>query len=129
MNKQFCNVPVELIVSLRHAIKRGSWLRIFAAARNLVDSAACNPNAEALQPVEGDLLPPVGSTVLIHLASPGKWVEREVVGYYVWGDLGGQENLHRVFVRVKDKDGHLNARPLNDIRLPRSKKDLEAGVA
>jgi hypothetical protein len=68
-----------------------------------------------LPPVEGDLLPPVGSKVLIHLNSLSKWVEHEVVGYYVWGNLGDEENLHRVFVRVVDADGILNARLLSDV--------------
>jgi hypothetical protein len=68
-----------------------------------------------LEPVEGDLLPPVGEKVLIHLASLDGWVEHEVVGYYVWGDHNGSNSLHRVIIRVKDKDGILNARSLSDV--------------
>lgn len=68
------------------------------------------------QPVEGDLLPPVGSKVLIHLASLDEWVERTVTGYYVWGDLGGSKHLHRVFVRVVSESGYPNARMLHEVR-------------
>ena len=72
---------------------------------------------EPLEPVEGDLLPAIGSKVLIHLASQDQWVEHTVAGYYVWGDLDGRENRrHRVFVRVVDADGILNARMLCDVR-------------
>lgn len=66
--------------------------------------------------VENDLLPPVGAKVLIHLNSLDSWVEHEVVGYYAWGNFHGYKNLHRVFVRVKDKDGYLNARLLEEVR-------------
>ena len=69
-----------------------------------------------LEPVEGDLLPPVGSKVLIHLASPDAWVEHTVAGYYVWGDLGGNKHLHRVFVRVVSESGYPNARMLHEVR-------------
>lgn len=69
----------------------------------------------AIDPVEGDLLPVVGSTVSIHLNSPDKWVNHTVVGYYVWSDLKGNTSLNRVFVRVKDDQGYLNARMLCDV--------------
>lgn len=69
-----------------------------------------------LEPVEGDLLPPVGSKVLIHLASPDAWVEHTVAGYYVWGDLSGDKHLHRVFVRVVSDGGYPNARLLCDVK-------------
>jgi hypothetical protein len=69
----------------------------------------------AVPPVDGDLLPPIGSRVLIHLASCDKWVERTVVGYYVWGSFDSTR-LHRVFVRVRCSDGILNARSLCDVR-------------
>lgn len=72
----------------------------------------------ALPAVEGDLLPPIGSTVLIYLASGDKWAPHTVAGYYVWGDLHGNPELHRVFVRVVDSDDSPNARMLRDIRLP-----------
>lgn len=69
-----------------------------------------------LEPVYGDVLPQVGDKVLIHLGRSERWVERTVVGYYVWKELGGSDTLHRVFVRVKDKDGNDNARMLKDVR-------------
>lgn len=72
--------------------------------------------AVKLPDVEGDVLPEVGSTVLIHLASSDTWVPRSVVGHYAWGDLGGNDSLHRIFVRVRDAEGHLNARLLKDVR-------------
>ena len=72
--------------------------------------------AEPLEPVHGDELPPIGSKVLIHLASCDEWIEHTVAGYYAWGDLDGYEHLHRVFVRVRDSDGYLNARLLKDVR-------------
>lgn len=69
-----------------------------------------------LEPVEGDLLPAIGEEVLIHLARSDKWVPHRVVGYYAWGDHGGNDSLHRVFVRVVDADGYPNARLLKDVR-------------
>ncbi|MEE5149082.1 hypothetical protein V2J91_23590 [Pseudomonas alliivorans] len=71
---------------------------------------------EALEPVVGDQLPPVGSKVQIHLGSLDAWVDHTVAGYYVWGDLGGNDSLSRVFVRVRDESGYLNARLLKDVR-------------
>ncbi|MDH1575470.1 hypothetical protein [Pseudomonas sp. GD03746] len=79
----------------------------------LSDSAA--PIAP-LPPVVGDLLPPVGSKVLIHLAREDEWVEHTVVGYYAWENLRPDPSVHRVCVRVRDADGYLNARGLGDIR-------------
>ena len=73
------------------------------------------PSSKPIPPVEGDLLPPIGSKVLIHLASCDSWVEHEVVGYYVWPELRpGMGYL--VNVRVRDKAGYLNARALKDVR-------------
>jgi hypothetical protein len=76
-----------------------------------------------LEPVTGDILPPINSEVYIHLASCDKWVKHTVVGYYVWGPISHQvqgdpkeSNVHRVFVRVMDSEGYFNARLLNDIR-------------
>lgn len=69
-----------------------------------------------MEPIDGNLLPPIGSQVLIHLNSRNDWVEHTVTGYYVWGDLGGNDSLHRVFVRVIDPEGTPNARMLKDVR-------------
>lgn len=83
--------------------------------------AASTERAGELEPVEGDQLPRVGTKVLIHLASRDEWVEHTVEGYYVWGALScqvkdGEKNAHRVFVRVRDADGYLNARLLSEVR-------------
>lgn len=78
-------------------------------------SASAEPSAP-LPPIEGDLLPAIGSKVLIHLAREDKWVEHTVVGYYVWDNLRPDPSVHRVFVRVRDDQGYLNARMLGDIR-------------
>lgn len=75
-----------------------------------------NPAPEALSAVDGDLLPAIGEKVLIHLNSSDSWVEHRVVGYYVRGDLGRNTGFHRVFVRVVDSNGYLNARLLQDVR-------------
>ncbi|MCE1114157.1 MULTISPECIES: hypothetical protein [Pseudomonas] len=69
-----------------------------------------------LPPVEGNLLPSIGSEALIYLARENKWVEHTVVGYYVWENHRPDPSVHRVFVRVRDHQGHLNARMLGDIR-------------
>lgn len=71
---------------------------------------------QAYEPVYADLLPPLGSDVLIHLSSCDRWVLHTVVGYYVWGDHKGDPHLQRVFVRVADADGCLNSRILADVR-------------
>lgn len=74
------------------------------------------PQLKPLEPVEGDLLPAIGSKVLIYLARQDEWVEHAVVGYYVLGGMDRDERMHRVFVRVVDADGILNARMLRDVR-------------
>jgi hypothetical protein len=88
--------------------------RIYAAM--LAAAPLPQVQSEALEPVDGDVLPAVGSKVLIHLGRQDAWVEHEVTGYYVWGDLGKNPALHRVFVRVKDAQGYDNARLLMDVR-------------
>lgn len=77
-------------------------------------------NLEAIEPLErvsGDLLPPVGSVVHIHLGRQDAWVPHTVTGYYAWADLGGSRALQRLFVRVKDSQGYPNARLLQDVRV------------
>lgn len=71
-----------------------------------------------LEPVHGDVLPSVGAKVLIHLASQDAWLPHVVVGYYVWPSLDGNPARQRVFVRVRDSSGCLNARMLCDVRRP-----------
>lgn len=69
-----------------------------------------------LSPIEGDQLPAMGETVHIHLSSINSWEPYRVVGFYAWGDLGGNEGLHRVFVRLVSATGTENCRLLCDIR-------------
>jgi hypothetical protein len=80
--------------------------------------AARTAREAALEPVHGDVLPPVGADVLIRLASEDAWLPHVVTGYYVWPSLDGDARRHRVFVRVKDADGTPNARMLCDLRRP-----------
>ena len=84
--------------------------------------------AISLPPVEGDILPAVGSKVLIHLASQDAWVEHTVAGYYVWPNHGLAPRVFRVFVRVRDADGYLNARSLEDIRYPETASPAPAAA-
>lgn len=84
----------------------------------LVISAIMDALPERLPPVGGDLLPLIGSKVLIHLAREDAWVEHTVAGYYAWPNLRDDPNVHRVVVRVRDSQGYLNARSLKDIRYP-----------
>lgn len=85
---------------------------------NIIKDAEINHGGKLIDnaPVKGDLLPQIGETVLINLASQNEWVKHTVAGYYVWGSLGEDKNLHRVFIRVRDEDGNLNARLLSDIK-------------
>lgn len=105
------------------------------AAANPGDLVALTPQSAeaahpvAVAPVDGDLLPAIGDTVLIHLSSPEGWFPHRVVGYYVWKDHGGSKSLHRVFVRVADVDGHLNARPLDAIRRVGEETDQQPASA
>lgn len=77
------------------------------------------------EPVEGDLLPAIGSRVLIHLASNDAWVEHTVTGFYVWGALANVSPAYsRVFVNVVSDDGYPNAWLLADVR-PATKPVVE----
>jgi len=87
-------------------------------AQNLIRAFLTRQSAPAakLEPVHGDVLPPVGSKVHVELGSSG-WHEQTVTGYYAWPSHGLDKNLHRVFVRVVDDQGTQNARLLADVRL------------
>lgn len=76
----------------------------------------------ALPPFYKDVLPPIGEKVLIKPSPCDEWAEHTVVGYAVWQDLGGDDWLHRVFVRVKSEEGHLNVRMLKHVRPIDSKR-------
>lgn len=58
------------------------------------------PVKPVLEPVEGDLLPPVGSRVYIRHARDNNAHACTVTGYYVWEAFDGHAWLHRVFVRM-----------------------------
>lgn len=108
-------MDVNKLIAENEALKRGRGqilAELTAANTKLASIYAQKP----LDPVEGDLLPPIGSDVFIYFASCDKWVKHRVVGYYVWGSRFSGDNLHRVFVRVVDADGILNARLLNGVR-------------
>lgn len=81
-----------------------------------------SPNYHDQEPVSGDVLPKIGSKVLIHLNSVGTWVERTVAGYYAYKATGncirsGNERFfHRVYVRVVDDNGFENSRLLCDTK-------------
>ena len=85
----------------------------------MVNDTLCRVQAGmALAPVGGDMLPPIGERVLIHVATENAWITHMVVGYYVWpwGKENMENNLWRVFVRVVSDKGHENARELQAIR-------------
>lgn len=63
-------------------------------------SRAAAPKAAPVEPVHGDVLPPVGSRVYIRHGRDNDAHACTVTGYYAWGDLGGDKRLHRVFVRL-----------------------------
>jgi hypothetical protein len=98
---------IPCLVASRH-----SWAKTAETLQQRLAEAE-----KKLDPVDGDLLPAVGSKVFIHLARSDSWAEHTVVGYYAWDNHGLDKNVHRVFVRVRDSQGYLNARLLNDIRL------------
>ena len=83
---------------------------------------AHQPAQEQAEKVDGDMLPPVGAKVLIHLGRQDAWVEHTVTGYYVWPACkhqvkDGEKDAHRVFVRVKDAQGYDNARLLSEVKV------------
>lgn len=63
----------------------------------------------------GDVLPQIGETVLIHLARQNEWVPHQVVGYFAWPSHCGTYSLSRLFIRVRDANGLTNARLLYDV--------------
>lgn len=58
------------------------------------------PQRTEQETVHGDVLPPVGSRVYIRHGRDDDAHACTVVGYFAWPDLGGNKNLHRVFVRL-----------------------------
>lgn len=98
--------------------------RIFSVIKDAKDGKATPESLLALleeyaflrtlEPVDRDKLPPIGSEVEIHLGRQDAWVKHVVVGYFAWGSHSTKD--HRVFVRVMDGDGYLNARMIDEIR-------------
>lgn len=66
------------------------------------------PAGYALVPIEGDLLPVLGSRVYIRHARDDLAHACTVTGYYAWGDLGGNPRLHRVSVRLAYEVGGIS---------------------
>ncbi|PTN60556.1 hypothetical protein C9884_19025 [Klebsiella pneumoniae] len=64
---------------------------------------------------DGNDLPPVGSDVLIHLASIDKWVPHTVTGYDIKPHLEGDAAYHRIFINV-ESGKCINCRLLMDVR-------------
>lgn len=56
--------------------------------------------ARRLEPVLGDVLPPIGSRVFILHGRDDAAHACTVTGYYAWNDLQRDPHLHRVFVRL-----------------------------
>lgn len=107
--------PIEPIQKLRPDFLAGYE----AGQKDAKASARLHSGNPLLPPVEGDMLPPIGSRVQIYLNSLSTWVTHTVVGYYVWDSIyHDHKDVHRVFVRVQDAQGFLNARLLSDIRYP-----------
>lgn len=133
MDMKICELGVE--VSKRDALLNDmrSELSSLAHAKSSVPERLVQAFNESLDDIFGhsnrisnewngksgkheSLLPPVGSRVSIFLSSNGKWIDHVVSGYYVWGNLGNDTNVHRVFVTVRDSEGYPNARLLNNVR-------------
>lgn len=111
--------PVEPIQKMRPDFLAGYE----AGQKDAKASARLNDVNPSLPPVEGDLLPPIGSRVQIYLNSLSTWVTHTVIGYYVWESIyHDNRSEHRVFVRVRDAQGIENSRLLNDIRFPEDSK-------
>lgn len=75
-------------------------------------------DAVGLEPVHGDVLPPIGANVQIHLGRQDAWLPHTVVGYFAWPDHNGNPFYQRVFVRVRGANGVLNARMVHEVRRP-----------
>lgn len=113
-NKRFCgDVTLDEEVA-NHWIANGNSGDVTPLYANPIE----NPSPFTLPRVHGDLLPPVGSKVLIYLNSHHDWVEHTVAGYYVWGDLKHDPSLQRVFIQVIDGNGYYNARLLREVKTP-----------
>jgi hypothetical protein len=65
-----------------------------------IKQALAQPAVPNLEPVHGDVLPPMGGRVYIRHGHDDDAHPCTVVGYCAWPDRHGNKSLHRVFVRV-----------------------------
>jgi hypothetical protein len=98
----------ETIKSINPGYK---WALSEDAKRAILEST----HPPKMEPIAGDILPQLGEQVLIHLARQDQWVPHIVVGYYVWPGLD-EPTAFRVNIRVRDEQGYLNARSLEEVR-------------
>lgn len=85
---------------LTHLRARVSVLEAELSAAKLTALGEVGAPVEVMEPVFGDVLPPVGSRVLIRHGRDEDDHLCTVTGYYALADLAGNESLHRVFVRL-----------------------------
>lgn len=106
-----------------------SQLEAFAQA--LIKRALDVATAAVLPPIEGDVLPPVGSRVYILHGRDNGAHPCIVEGYYAWGSLNGGKNDNRVFVRVRYEDSEVrNSRLLSGVyRTEKAALDARAAGA
>lgn len=109
--QEFYSIAQKLLADNKQVRKdhKNLWLRCLAAEGD-------RDELKSLEPVHGDILPAIGSTVFIHLGGSNSWFQHTVVGYYVWPGPDGDKSLNRVFIRVRDSEGFLNSRLLKDVR-------------
>lgn len=92
----------QLRQSLQKALgllERGDILGEVAAA-SILRSVLAEPVFSQQEPVHGDVLPPIGSTVYIRHGRDDDAHACTVTGYFAWVDLEGSNLLHRVFVQM-----------------------------
>lgn len=70
---------------------------------------------KASERVDNDVLPPVNTPVLFHMASSDSWQPFTVTGYYVWKNHDNKPGF-RVNVLGIDAQGYKNARSLEEIK-------------
>ena len=98
------SVPEHVMEPLQRLIENGASLGSASAEDALVVArwvrAQNTAPVSVPDPIHGDVLPPVGSTVWILHGRDDNAHACVVTGYYAWPDLGGDKSLHRVFVRL-----------------------------
>lgn len=89
----------EFLRTVGQWFTRLSWRDRLSRIAADLDAAAAQQR-EPLRPVDGDVLPPIGSDVYIRHGRDGDEHLCTVVGYYAWRGLDRATHMHRVFVRV-----------------------------